>query len=828
MVGFISVNAKKYTYSFHNTPVSKALVQLGQDHPDIDIAFIYKELDNYTTSAKIDTDDISSVLRQIIGLNPVSIIQAKDIFYIEALQHGKYVYTGRVIGTDNEPVVAAIIMLLAPKDSTVLTYGITDVTGRFAVPCDSKDVIAKLSCVGYKTNYRHFDSFNVGTIKMEELPIKLKGVTVSADRSQSVKRTSNGYVFYLSKKAMKEHNPFLALAEIPLIISDYTTSSIKLIDGNQPLILIDGNHINSGINPIQPSDIESVEVMTTVPARYLQDGYSGIVNIRLKKNRDPYVWFGGSYNQSIPASSISGPTARFEIGNEKFSVYGAAIYHYTRDEKISSDVNRNNTGYSQIFSSNSKSRSDRLYGWLLLKYIASPKDYLAASIRYNEIRRKSESASIGFFTDITTYNYMSDEALKNNNGTLSTNLYYKHSFSDYNDLELNIGFNTDANRMNNSNTETIGNSVNDIISVFHNSRYSGYVYADYSKTWSNGKSISVGNHLKITKDKINQITLFNPIFENRTISEYFYGSFASKVGNLLYNLSGGIEYIGINAANEGNAYIRPRISVSGTWNFNYSNSLNLAYTLTNQAPSIMMLNPLNTSTDPLVVISGNPHLKPKMEHNIKATYTFNKRGWYISPLISYYNSRDLMAPWGYSENGVFYSTYRNSGHYSEMNYQLNISYNHSWLSLTAAAGPCAQYFQNTPVKWSTQAYMSLFARVKKFYFIAELNYISKKYTDISLIKYHNPIESRLHISYNFTPDFYVAIGMKNYIGNVKTATKINQGTFNSLTTTVNRGDGRGFIPYISIYYNFRKNNKRKIEFNNPNFEEESGILLKTK
>ncbi len=70
--------------------------------------------------------------------------------------------------------------------------------------------------------------------------------------------------------------------------------------------------------------------------------------------------------------------------------------------------------------------------------------------------------------------------------------------------------------------------------------------------------------------------------------------------------------------------------------------------------------------------------------------------------------------------------------------------------------------------------------------------------------------------------------MKNYIGNVKTATEINQGTFNSFTTTVNRGDGRGFIPYISIYYNFRKNNKRKIEFNNPNFEEESGIILKTK
>lgn len=73
MVGFISANAKKYTYSFHNTPVAQALVELSQDHPDINIAFIYKELDNYKTSSKIDTDDIGSAIRQIIGLHPISL-----------------------------------------------------------------------------------------------------------------------------------------------------------------------------------------------------------------------------------------------------------------------------------------------------------------------------------------------------------------------------------------------------------------------------------------------------------------------------------------------------------------------------------------------------------------------------------------------------------------------------------------------------------------------------------------------------------------------------------------------------------------------------------
>lgn len=343
----------------------------------------------------------------LIFLCPAYVCKAKEI-------------TASVVSSSDGRLISGAIVSISIGDSIANTTQ-TDLAGLFScdlIDTSKENIILIVSALGYistevPVDQNTFDSPLIISLEEDnDSSITLSEVTVSADRSQSVKRTSNGQVFYLSKKAMKEHNPFLALAEIPLIISDYTTSSIKLIDGNQPLILIDGNQINSGINPIQPSDIESVEVITTVPARYIQDGYSGIVNIRLKKNRTPYVWFGGSYNQSIPASTISGPTARFEIGNEKFSVYGAAIYHYTRNEKISSDVNRSNTGYSQNFSSNSKSRSDRLYGWLLLKYIASPKDYLAASIRYNEIRSKSESASIGFFTDATTHNYISDEASK--------------------------------------------------------------------------------------------------------------------------------------------------------------------------------------------------------------------------------------------------------------------------------------------------------------------------------------------------------------------------------------------------------------------------------
>ena len=166
VITYISASAYKYSYTFNNTPISEAIVRISKDHPDVNISFIYKELDNYRTSARIHTDDLYDALRTTVGLNPISIIKKNQDYYIEALQHGKFCYKGRVVGSDNEPVVAATVMLLAPKDSTVITYGITDEAGRFSIPCDRQGVIGKLTCRGYKTKTKRFDAFSLGTILM--------------------------------------------------------------------------------------------------------------------------------------------------------------------------------------------------------------------------------------------------------------------------------------------------------------------------------------------------------------------------------------------------------------------------------------------------------------------------------------------------------------------------------------------------------------------------------------------------------------------------------------------------------------------------------------
>ena len=74
-MAYISADAYKYTYSFSDTPISEAIVRISKDNPNTNIFFIYKELDNYKTSARIQANDIYDALRQTVGLNPISIIR---------------------------------------------------------------------------------------------------------------------------------------------------------------------------------------------------------------------------------------------------------------------------------------------------------------------------------------------------------------------------------------------------------------------------------------------------------------------------------------------------------------------------------------------------------------------------------------------------------------------------------------------------------------------------------------------------------------------------------------------------------------------------------
>lgn len=330
---YISANAYKYSYSFNNTPISEAIVRISKDHPDVNISFIYKELDSYRTSARIATDDIYTALRRTVGLNPVSIVNQGNHFYIEALQHGRYNYYGSVFGRDNEPVVGASVMLLAPRDSTVITYGVTDCDGHFSVPCDKKSVLAKFTCLGYKTTYVNMPQFAMGRVTMLQSAIRLSTVSVEADNAV-LSSDKNIYIpTSRQKSASQDAADLLRRMAIPQLVINPADNSIKDVFGNSV-------HIFINYHEAEPDELKGMKMTDVRKIEYIEfptdprfKGEPRVVNFIVQEYEyGGYTKLSESFRTLNGVFSNANVFSRFTYKKMTYDVYAESYnqnYHHS-------------------------------------------------------------------------------------------------------------------------------------------------------------------------------------------------------------------------------------------------------------------------------------------------------------------------------------------------------------------------------------------------------------------------------------------------------------------------------------------------------------------
>ena len=314
---YVMAFAETFSYRFTSTPLPKAIQRIMENHPDLDINFIYNELENYNTSATVNADNACDAIRQTIGLNPVTVVRSKSTYYIEALQHGKYVFTGKAIGTDDEPVVAATVLLLAPRDSTVVTYGITDATGRFSIPCDRQKVIAKLSCLGYKTTYVLCNTFDIGTIIMPARAVNLGAITVEAEHSQLYSDRTTYIPTQRQKNASQTGDELLAHMAIPQL-GMITNGNITTNSGRNVAIYIDFLPASENeLKAMNVKDVRKVEFYTS-PSDPRFQGNEYVVNFIMQQYEyGGYVKGFGHLNLISNSEQLLGST-RFQYKKMKY------------------------------------------------------------------------------------------------------------------------------------------------------------------------------------------------------------------------------------------------------------------------------------------------------------------------------------------------------------------------------------------------------------------------------------------------------------------------------------------------------------------------------
>lgn len=215
--------------------------------------------------------------------------------------------TGRVIMTSSErPLADATVTVRNPADSSLVTGGVTDSTGAFAindVPIGTYTL--RVSFVGFATKRitdvrltRSRPERELGTISLPEKTAQMDEVTVSAERpamSVQVDRT----VYNTDRQLVTAGGSArTVLQDLPSIQVDIDgTISFR---GNEGVIVhingeptsLSGQSLANFLQSLPASSVERVEVIPNPSAKYRPEGAAGIINIVLKRNRSA-GWSGG-------------------------------------------------------------------------------------------------------------------------------------------------------------------------------------------------------------------------------------------------------------------------------------------------------------------------------------------------------------------------------------------------------------------------------------------------------------------------------------------------------------------------------------------------------
>ncbi|MDR0506612.1 MAG: outer membrane beta-barrel protein [Dysgonamonadaceae bacterium] len=739
----------------------------------------------------------------------------------------QHTFTGKVTDMYRQSLPDAQVMLFTTD--SLYAGSLTDNGGNFSFrDLQSGEYLLNIICFGYtplEDSIQITDNILKHNYMLaKDTVMNLDTVVVTADLSNTVKRTATGQKFYLSEQAKNSGDPYIALKEIPRLNINESLRSITMEDGASPLILINGIAVNSGVAPIDPKEIVSVEIMDAVSARYLRTGARHIINIRLKEKKNPYTFFEVMSRHDIPLRQGMG-AVYFEIGNSKYSLYGRGTGGYIYNDKTETEGWQRSSNYFKQNSGTERADSYNFLGELLFKCMLTEKDFLAAHLYFRHDKRKTENSGSGAYRTDDTQDFSYTSLNRDSSNIWTGSLYHRHIFSETELLETTLAFNGNQNRNEGERLETYLDRLYQNFYEYRNRRSSGSLNIDYSLEWNEINSLNIGSETKYINDGIHRVSSGFPVFNHHEWSQYLYTAFSSKIKNLYYMGSLGFESIWLKAGDVSGNHIRPRASVSGTFMFNDNSSIQAVYTLTDESPEVGTLNPYNTSTDSLVITRGNPGLFPMRQHKINLSYTFNKSGFYISPSAYYGIDADAIEPFGYTENGIYISSYRNTGKFRSLAAGSSAGYRMGkWGNINVSGYHCVDYFSEQEARESFSFSAGITAKYKKWYFGIDFNYRNYSYTAISRTEYRTPDYSLAQIKYSFTPNFYISAALQYLTGAIRQNTETYSKDYRSFTSQ--QMVDRNVRPWILIRYTFRKNDSRKIKLNNSIVDsKEKGISL---
>ena len=277
-------HSQRISHVYDNMSLSDALLQLQSEQSAYVINFLYNELEDYRITLTVNNKKLPDAIQQMIGFYPIRMTvkpNDKEIF-VECTHKTDRHLTGTIIDEQGLPVAYANIAILNPADSILLSGGVSNEGGYFAIPNEQEQILARISYVGYKTVYLPCDKDDMGTIQMQPDNYTLNGVLVQGERPKVVLQ-GNSLMMNVEGTVMERMGTAEdVLTRVPMIAK--RGEGYEILGKGTPLIYLNNRKLTdlNELKNIQSDNIRTVEVIQNPGARY-DATVNAVIIIRTKR-----------------------------------------------------------------------------------------------------------------------------------------------------------------------------------------------------------------------------------------------------------------------------------------------------------------------------------------------------------------------------------------------------------------------------------------------------------------------------------------------------------------------------------------------------------------
>ncbi len=356
----LSMTAQHIQRNYHDRSMSDVLIDLDKASARYKISFIYNELEDFTVTQNVNTQNVPDAIRKIISYYPIKMTVGDSLITVECTRKSEHKLIGRLIDNHNQPVEFANIQLLNPQDSAFICGGVSNANGDFVIPCEQRQAIMKVSFVGYKTISKLVPITRIGNVQMIANSYHLKGVTVNAARV--VEMVDRQIVFPTKEQVKMASNGYDLLdnMHLPTIIVNWAERKVLSLKGGGVQIRI--NDVKASMQDVlalQPDEVTKVEFINVPGVRYGDANLDAVINYQVRRRYAGYV--GGLSTMQGTKTGFNNSSAYFKYNVKKseFSVNYDFSYRSVKERSYESigtyhlptgeTLHRNYLGYDSPF-----------------------------------------------------------------------------------------------------------------------------------------------------------------------------------------------------------------------------------------------------------------------------------------------------------------------------------------------------------------------------------------------------------------------------------------------------------------------------------------------